>query len=81
MESLREFGARGYRLARRLGHMLVAFIFFVMAGVGVFVSFEEWAAHREAPADDWVRLSIFAGFTIFLIIMGLISFLRARGVR
>ncbi len=81
MERLREIGVRGYRLARRLGHTLIAFTFFVMAAVGVFVSLEEWTSHRQAPADDWLRLSVFGGFTVFLTIMGLLSLLKARSVR
>jgi hypothetical protein len=80
-QNLREFGARGYRLARRLGHMLIAFSFFVMAAAGAFVSLEEWMSHRQAPQDDWLRLSAFGGFTLFLIIMGLLSLLKAKSVR
>jgi TRAP-type C4-dicarboxylate transport system permease small subunit len=81
MPGLREIGARGTRLARRLGHTLIAFSFFAMAAVGVFVSLEEWMSHRPAPADDWIRLSVFGGFTLFLVIMGLLSLLKARSVR
>jgi len=81
MSKLRDLGARGYRQARRVGHTLIAFIFFVMAGVGVFVSLEEWTSHRQAPLEDWLRLSVFGGFTVFLIIMGLLSLLKARSIR
>jgi len=81
MSKLRDLGARGYRQARRVGHTLIAFIFFVMAGVGVFVSLEEWTSHRQAPSEDLLRLSVFGGFTVFLIIMGLLSLLKARSIR
>lgn len=81
MQHLRKFGARGVRWARRLGHALVAISFFVMAAVGVLVLLEEWLAHRQAPADDWLRLSVFGGFTLFLVAMGLLSLLKARSVR
>lgn len=81
MSKLRDLGARGYRQARRLGHTLMAFTFFLMAAVGVFGSLEEWMSHRQAPAEDWLRLSVFCGFTVFLIIMGLLSLLKARSVR
>jgi hypothetical protein len=81
MSKLGDLGARGYRQARRVGHALIAFIFFIMAGVGVFVSLEEWMSHRQAPSEDWLRLSVFGGFTVFLIIMGLLSLLKARSIR
>jgi len=81
MNRLRDLGARGYRQARRLGHTLIAFTFFVMAAVGVIVSLEEWMLHRQTPSEDWLRLSVFGGFTVFLIIMGLLSLLKARSIR
>ena len=61
--------------------MLVALLFLLLAAAGASVSFAEWRYYRQAPSVGLVRFSLFAGFTVLLIIFGLYSLAKARSVR
>jgi divalent metal cation (Fe/Co/Zn/Cd) transporter len=71
----------GYRNAQRLFHMLVGVIFMALAAGGAMVTFNEWMDYRKRPQEGVVELAIYAAFTIFLVILGLYSFVKARNVR
>jgi cytochrome b561 len=71
----------GYRNAQRLFHMLTGVIFIGLAAGGAMVTFNEWVDYRKRPQEGVVELAIYAGFTIFLVILGLYSFVKARHVR
>jgi hypothetical protein len=73
--------ARGWRQTRRVFHVLVGLAFFALAAAGATLSFAEWRAHVESPANGIWRFGLLAGFTLFLVIFGLYSFLKARSVR
>jgi len=71
----------GYRQALRLFHMLVGLVFLGLAVAGATLSFREWEQYRESASLGLVRLYLFAGFTVVLILCGLYSFVKARSVR
>jgi len=71
----------GWRLARRIFHVLVGLTFFVFATAGATVALEEWRAYREAPPNGVWRFAAIAGFSTLLLIFGLYSILKARSVR
>ena len=81
MSKFAELIARGIRQAQRLFHALVGLAFLVLGAAGALVSFQEWRAYQRAPADGPLRFGLFAGFTVFLFILGLYSFAKARSVR
>jgi hypothetical protein len=72
---------RGWRLARRLFHVLVGITFLFFAAAGVTLSLAEWRTYLEAPSNGPWRLGMMAGFTLLLLIFGLYSFVKARSVR
>ena len=72
---------RLYRQAQRLFHMLVGLAFLGLALAGGSVTAGEWKVYRHSPAVGLARFSMLAGFTVFLIILGLYSVLKARSVR
>ncbi len=69
------------RSAERLFHMLVGIVFLVLTLAGASVSLTEWQFYQRSPSIGLVRLSLLAGFTIFLFFCALYSFMRARSVR
>ncbi len=62
-------------------HLLVGVVFLVLTLAGASVSFTEWQFYQRSPSIGVVRLSLLAGFTIFLFFCALYSFVRARSVR
>lgn len=72
---------RGWRVARRLFHVLVGIAFLFCAAAGVTLAYAEWRAYVEAPSNGPWRFGILAGFTLLLLIFGLYSFVKARSVR
>ena len=81
MSKLGQFLSTAYRQALRLFHMLVGLVFLGLAFAGATVSFREWEEYRESASLGLVRLYLFAGFTVLLILCGLYSFVKARSVR
>jgi hypothetical protein len=76
-----ELAAGWFRTARRLFHLLVGLAFLVLAGAGGIVTWQEWLDYRRAAAGAAIRFGVMAAFTVFLIILGLYSFAKARSVR
>ena len=76
-----QMAKRGVRQAQRLFHLVVALAFLGLAAVGAEVSFSEWRFYEKSPEIGPVRLALFAGFTLVLILFGLYSYLKARSVK
>jgi len=72
---------RWFRLARRFFQMLIGLVFLGLAVAGALVSFSEWRIYRGNQALGWSHFGAMLAFTIFLVILSLYSFLRARSVR
>lgn len=70
-----------YLHAQRVFHLLTAVIFMGLAAAGGMVTFNEWMDYRKRPQEGVAELAIYAGFTIFLVILCLYSFVKARNVR
>ena len=73
--------ARWYRQAQRVFHMLVGLVFLGLAVAGVTLTATEWKFYRQAPSVGLTQFALLAGFTVFLIILGLYSVLKARSIR
>lgn len=71
----------GWRLARRLFHVLVGIAFIFFATAGGTLALAEWRAYAQAPANGVWRFATISGFSILLLIFGLYSFLKARSIR
>ncbi len=69
--------------AKRLFHMLVALAFMILTVAGATLTYDEWLHYREAPQLNVTRITMFGfgAFTVFLAILCLYSFVRARNVR
>lgn len=78
---LDELMRRWLRQAQRLLHMLVGMAFLVLAMAGAVLSFSEWDLYREHQSQGLMHFGFFLGFTIFLVILSLYSFVKARSVR
>jgi len=76
-----ELLSRWFRLARRFLQMMIGLVFLCLAVAGALVSFSEWRIYQANQALGWTHFGAMLGFTIFLIILSLYSFLRARSVR
>ena len=81
MGKLVEYLKYTVRQGQRLVNSLIGLIFLSMGVIGGLLSYQEWRIYQRTPAVGTVRLAMFAGFTIFLIILGLYSFAKARSVR
>ncbi len=66
---------------KRLFHLLIALAFFFLALMGVSVTYAEWEGYRKTPEQGLVHFWMFAGFTVFLAILCLYSFAKAKSVR
>ena len=67
--------------AQRLFHLVIGLAFLLLALAGVSVSVSEWRYYTESPAGGLLRFYLVAGFTVFLVILCLYSFAKARSVR
>ena len=67
--------------AKRLFHMLIALLFMVLTLMGASLTYSEWESYRKTPEEGLVHFTMFGGFTVFLAILCLYSFVRARNVR
>ncbi len=81
LSRLEELMRRWLRQAQRWLHMLVGLAFLVLAMAGAVLSFSEWHLYRENPALGLTHFGSFLGFTVFLVILSLYSFVKARSVR
>ena len=66
--------------AKRLFHMLVGLAFMVLTLAGASLTFAEWEGYRKTPEQGLVHFTMFGGFTVFLAILCLYSFVKARNV-
>jgi len=66
---------------KRLFHLLISLAFLVAALVGAALTFAEWEGYRKSPQAGLVHFTMFGGFTLFLTILCLYSFGKARNVR
>ncbi len=78
---LKELTHRWLRHARRWFHMLVGLAFLIFAMGGAILSFSEWRSYRENEAAGYAHFGFVLCFTIFLVILSLYSFVKARSVR
>ena len=69
------------RNAKRLFHLLVGLAFLVLAAAGATVTFAEWQSYLKTPSAGAVSFVLYASFTVFLVILCLYSFVKARNVR
>ncbi len=70
-----------YLIAQRLFHILIGLIFMALTGGGAMVTFNEWVDYRKNPQTGVIELAVFGSFTVFLAILCLYSFVKARNVR
>jgi len=70
-----------FRNAQRLFHLLVGLAFLILAAAGATVSFSAWQTYLKSPSEGLVEFILYASFTVFLAILCLYSFLKARSVR
>jgi len=61
--------------------MLVGLAFLVLAAAGATVSFSEWHNYLKSPSAGLAGFILYASFTVFLIILCLYSFVKARNIR
>jgi len=67
--------------AKRLFHLLIALAFMVLTAAGASLTYAEWEGYRKTPEEGLVHFTLFGGFTVFLAILCLYSFAKARNVR
>jgi len=67
--------------AKRLFHMLVGLAFMALTLAGASLTYSEWEGYRKTPEEGLVHFTMFGGFTVFLAILCLYSFVKARNVR
>jgi len=70
-----------FRNAQRLFHMLVGLVFLVLAAAGAMVSVSEWQNYLKSPTEGLTSFILYASFTVFLLILCLYSFAKARSIR
>ena len=70
-----------FRNVQRLFHLLVGVAFLVLAAAGATVSFSEWQTYLKSPSVGLVGFILYASFTVFLFILCLYSFAKARNIR
>ena len=67
--------------AKRLFHLLIALAFMVLTLMGASLTYAEWEGYLKLPEQGLVHFTMFGGFTVFLAILCLYSFVKARNVR
>ena len=67
--------------AQRLFHMVIGLAFMVLTLAGAALTLAEWEGYRKNPQAGLVHFTMFGGFTVFLAILCLYSFVKARNVR
>jgi hypothetical protein len=71
----------GWRQARRIFHVLIGLTFLFFAAAGATLSYSEWQAYSQAPANGIWRFAVLTSFTVLLVIFGVYSIAKARNVR
>jgi hypothetical protein len=66
---------------KRLFHLLIALAFLFLTVMGVSVTYTEWEGYRKTPEQGLIHFGMFAGFTVFLAILCLYSFAKAKSTR
>ena len=70
-----------FRKAQRLFHLLVGLTYLILAAAGATVTFAEWQNYLKSPSVGLVSFVLYASFTVFLVILCLYTFVKARNVR
>ena len=61
--------------------MLIGLAFMVLTLMSASLTYSEWEGYRRTPETSPILFPMFGGFTIFLAILCLYSFVKARNVR
>jgi hypothetical protein len=61
--------------------MLVTLAFLLLTAGAVSQTLMEWQEHRKNPTGGMVYLELYGGLSVFLAILCLYSFVKARNVR
>lgn len=72
---------QSFRSAQRIFHLLVGLTFLILAAAGATVTFAEWQNYLQSPSVGLVSFVLYASFTVFLVILCLYSFVKARNIR
>jgi len=67
--------------ARRLFETLLGLVFLMLAAFGAVESVSKWQSYLQSPSEGKVTFILYASFTVFLAILCLYSFLKARSIR
>ena len=67
--------------AKRLFHLMIALAFMFLTFAGAAQAYSAWEDYRKIPGEGLKYFSMFGGFTVFLAILCLYSFAKARSVR
>ena len=62
-------------------HLLIALLFMGLTLMSGSLTYSEWEGYRKTPEQGAVYFAMFGGFTVFLAILCLYSFVKARNVR
>ena len=68
---------------KRVFHLFIALVFMVLTVSGAMVTFEEWREYQLAPQAKLTFYTMlgFGAFTVFLAILCLYTFAKAKSVR
>lgn len=80
MSRLENLFHRWFLNAKRLFHLLVTLAFMLLTLAGAMLTYAEWEGYRKAPEQGLVHFAMFGGFTVFLAILCLYSYVKARSV-
>ncbi len=67
--------------AKRTFHLLIALAFMFLTLLVAFEAYAAWGEYRTSPGQGLVYVYMYGGFAIFLAILCLFSFAKARSVR
>ncbi len=62
-------------------HLLIALLFMGLTLMSASLTYSEWEGYRRTPQLGPVYFAMFGMFTVFLAILCLYSFVKARNVR
>ena len=67
--------------AKRLFHLLIALAFMVLTLAVAYQTLLEWEDYRNTPGAGLLYFELYGGFAVFLAVLCLYSFVKARNVR
>ena len=67
--------------AKRLFHLLIALAFMALTVLVAGQALAEWLSYRKTPAEGLIYFDLYGGLAVFLAILCLYSFVKARNVR